>query len=116
MANKTKKNNKNIVKQNIVNKNIVNKNIVNKNIVNKNKTNNNKGNTTKKTKKHLQHCSPHINSTGVSCFDKEALHKITKLWNKSHTDKITIGRKSNKTLWKEINNKMHAITLIARII
>jgi hypothetical protein len=82
------------------------KNIVNKNIVNKNKNNNNKGNTTKKTKKHLQHCSPHINSTGVSCFDKEALHKITKLWNKSHTDKITIGRKSNKTLWKEINNKM----------
>ena len=71
------------------------------------KNKNNKNNNKKKTKK-LDYCAPNIKSNGISCFDRSAINRLVKVWNKKHDINlnIKIGKKTTNELWKELNNKI----------
>ena len=79
-----------------------------KTLKNNNTNNNNNNNKNNKKTKKLDYCAPNIKSNGISCFDRSAINRLVKIWNKKHDINlnIKIGKKTTNKLWKELNNKM----------
>lgn len=53
------------------------------------------------------HCSPSVvKGSSNTCFSREFLVMIAKIYNQSHEDKIEIIKKSKTALWKSIDSKL----------
>jgi len=64
--------------------------------------------TRKRTKRDVSQCSPHNKQKGFSCFDKQAILKMIKSWNKHYKkNKIKYTKnESRNVLWNKLDKKM----------